>query len=98
METAMNVNDRKSSHVKLGQFLLQAGFMNEAEVLNCAELSMQRQRRFGEVATELGFITPTILDVTLSLQKNIANRAITFESASSWLRQSHSQFAAVNRF
>ncbi|CAN5531404.1 hypothetical protein BH10CYA1_BH10CYA1_63530 [soil metagenome] len=84
----------KSDHVRLGQFFVDADVMDEIDALNCVELSLQNDKMFGEVAIELGLITPAVLKMALSIQKNIASRAITSESASRWFRQS--QFVVNN--
>lgn len=58
----------QTDHRKIGQIVLDAGFLNDKEVQQITQLQEQRPERFGELALKLGWLDMDQLAYVLALQ------------------------------
>jgi hypothetical protein len=78
-------NGRNDSFL-LGEMLSHAGILKESEVAVALDIAAANSKMVGEVLTEHGWISETVLDKALSLQKKARSKEITLDDAISTLK------------
>src|SRR5262249_21161866 len=66
---------------RLGEFLILAGLLTEADLMNAVEESITRDQPFGKVLISLGLLEPQQLQLALQLQNDIKNNQETVQGA-----------------
>ena len=77
------------SKIKIGDILLSARVVNEADLLNSLEKSISDNRLLGELLIEAGILSKDLLDEALFLQKMCKIDLITRQTAARVLRRAH---------
>lgn len=76
-----------SESIRLGDLLIGASVVNEADVLHALEFSRMHGHPIGEMLLARGFITRSLLDAALSLQQMVSAGQLTIENATACLVQ-----------
>ncbi|CAN5253660.1 hypothetical protein BH11CYA1_BH11CYA1_49890 [soil metagenome] len=76
----------RSDSLLLGELLSHAGILKESEVAVALDIAAANSKMVGEVLTEHGWISETVLDKALSLQKKARSKEITLDDAVSTLK------------
>jgi tetratricopeptide (TPR) repeat protein len=71
--------------IRLGELLVRAGIISNAEVNQALELSLAHGHQIGEMLVARGFITRPLLDATLSLQQMTTQAHLTTGEATACL-------------
>jgi hypothetical protein len=78
--------NRQTDSLLLGELLSHAGILKESEVAVALDIAAANSKMVGEVLTEHGWISDTVLDKALSLQKKARAKEITLDDAVSTLK------------
>lgn len=81
-----NNGNRQTDNLLLGELLSHAGILKESEVAVALDIAAANSKMVGEVLTEHGWISDTVLDKALSLQKRARAKEITLDDAVSTLK------------
>lgn len=81
-----NNSNRQTDSLLLGELLSHAGILKESEVAVALDIAAANSKMVGEVLTEHGWISDTVLDKALSLQKRARAKEITLDNAVSTLK------------
>jgi hypothetical protein len=81
-----NNSSRQTDSLLLGELLSHAGILKESEVAVALDIAAANRKMVGEVLTEHGWISDTVLDKALSLQKKARAKEITLDDAVSTLK------------
>ncbi|MBP9094816.1 hypothetical protein KBI23_27605 [bacterium] len=81
-----NNSSRQTDSLLLGELLSHAGILKESEVAVALDIAAANSKMVGEVLTEHGWISDTVLDKALSLQKRARAKEITLDDAVSTLK------------
>lgn len=71
--------------IRLGEFLLRAGIVSQADVMQALELSLAHGHPIGEMFVARGFVTRALLDAALSLQRMITMAHLSIGDATACL-------------
>jgi hypothetical protein len=82
---------------KVGELLCEAGVLGETEVLNAAEIGIEKNKPIGEVLFERGLVPPLVLKAALRLQSMCLSGKLNSSQAEELLRQAHSHQLPVEK-
>jgi hypothetical protein len=71
--------------IRLGELLMLSGILNESDILNALEYGITKQQPFGAILIELGLLTQSLLDLSLSIQKLVCDGSLSLHSATDTL-------------
>jgi tetratricopeptide (TPR) repeat protein len=86
-ESSDNMALQNSESVRIGELLKRAEIVSEADVLHALEFSRAHRHPIGEMLLARGFITRSLLDAALSLQKMVGEGQLSLENATACLVQ-----------
>lgn len=67
--------------IRLGELMLRAGVMSEADVLNAVELGLTYKVIIGQIMVEQGYVSPDVLNGAVELQTYVENGQINDQKA-----------------
>ncbi len=70
----------------LGYLLVEAGFLKEASLMMCMELSLTEEKPLGDALVEQGFVSRALLDSAIMAQEMVDNGTFTKKLAASAIR------------
>ncbi len=76
----------RTDNLLLGELLSHAGILKDSEVAVALDIAAANSKMVGEVLTEHGWISDTVLDKALSLQKRARSKEISLDDAISTLK------------
>jgi hypothetical protein len=76
----------RTDNLLLGELLSNAGILKDSEVAVALDIAAANSKMVGEVLTEHGWISDTVLDKALSLQKKARSKEISLDDAISTLK------------
>ncbi len=76
----------RTDNLLLGELLSHAGILKDSEVAVALDIAAANSKMVGEVLTEHGWISDTVLDKALSLQKKARSKEISLDDAISTLK------------
>ena len=76
----------RTDNLLLGELLSHAGILKDSEVAVALDIAAANSKMVGEVLTEHGWISDTVLDKALSLQKRASSKEISLDDAISTLK------------
>jgi len=71
--------------IRLGELLMRAGIVSQADVMQALELSLAHSHPIGEMLVARGFVTRALLDAALSLQRMITASHLSIGDATACL-------------
>ena len=66
---------------RLGELLVNAGILNETDIVNALEIQMQTGELLGQILIHQGFVNQQLLDATLRIQKKIYQGTLEYDCA-----------------
>lgn len=76
----------RTDNLLLGELLSHAGILKDSEVAVALDIAAANSKMVGEVLTEHGWISDTVLDKALSLQRKARSKEISLDDAISTLK------------
>jgi len=86
-EAGGSVNAEDAKKIKVGELLVSASVLSEAEVLSAVQMAKANDKMVGEVLIEMGWLTEELLTVSLRLQEMIWSGGVSAKRASRSLQQ-----------
>ncbi|MBK9141044.1 MAG: hypothetical protein IPM23_01010 [Candidatus Melainabacteria bacterium] len=86
-EPGGSVSAEDAKKIKVGELLVSASVLSEAEVLSAVQMAKANDKMVGEVLIEMGWLTEELLTVSLRLQEMIWSGGVSAKRASRSLRQ-----------
>lgn len=77
----------KRRSTPLGYILVEAGLMDQIQLMQCMEISLTYEKEIGEVFVEEKFLSRSLLKAALKVQEMVDNGTLTSKLASQALRQ-----------
>jgi hypothetical protein len=84
-----------STNVRLGEFLIDAGLIDNANLMNAVEIGLVQGKLIGLVLRQLNLLSEKDLDAALELQKMIAAGSLRRREATEMLAQIHTGKASL---
>jgi hypothetical protein len=84
-----------STNVRLGDFLIEAGLIDQANLMNAVEIGLVQGKLIGQVLRQLNLLVEKDLDAALDLQKMIAAGTLRRREATEILGQIHAGKASL---
>lgn len=78
--------EQRQRTVRLGELLVRAGILTRTDVINVLEVGLHANEKIGQMLVGFGFISPFLLECTLSLQQMVENKFIRIEQAAKCLK------------
>ena len=89
------LNRRRSTPI--GYILVQAGFLDQAQLMTCMEVSLTHEKPIGEILVEHNLLSPSLLQAAIQVQELIDNNTFTAELAARSLKQVFSENCSAVR-
>ncbi|MCA9802870.1 MAG: hypothetical protein KC777_12940 [Cyanobacteria bacterium HKST-UBA02] len=86
-EPGGSVSAEDAKKIKVGELLVSASVLSEAEVLSAVQMAKANDKMVGEVLIEMGWLTEELLTVSLRLQEMIWSGGVSAKRASRSLQQ-----------
>ncbi|MGD9682988.1 MAG: hypothetical protein AB7W16_17505 [Candidatus Obscuribacterales bacterium] len=86
-EPGASVSAEDAKKIKVGELLVSASVLSEAEVLSAVQMAKANDKMVGEVLIEMGWLTEELLTVSLRLQEMIWSGGVSAKRASRSLQQ-----------
>lgn len=84
-----------ATHVRLGELLVEAGLVDQANLMNAVELGLLQDKLLGQVLLQLNLLSDLDLAAALELQKMVSNGGIRRADALELLKQCHREKADI---
>lgn len=98
LETALDDSEFQlpsATHVRLGELLVEAGLVDQANLMNAVELGLLQDKLLGQVLLQLNLLSDLDLAAALELQKMVSNGGIRRADALELLKQCHREKADI---
>jgi len=86
-KTNYSVDARVPDRSRMGQLMVNAGFIDDTELYDALEISLSMDRRLGEVLVEAGFVMQEAVDICVAMVKRIIVGDVTAVDAANYLHQ-----------